>query len=33
MTQSLEVLGWVLLFFIILGLLAFAVAWALEAKR
>lgn len=33
MTQSLEILGWVLLFFILLGALAFVVAWSLEVKR
>lgn len=33
MIESLKVLGWVLLFFLVLGILAFAVAWAVEAKR
>jgi hypothetical protein len=33
MIESLKVLGWVLLFFLVLGLLAYAVAWAMETKR
>jgi hypothetical protein len=33
MIESLKVLAWVLLFFLVLGILAFAVAWAVETKR
>jgi hypothetical protein len=33
MIESLKVLGWVLLFFLVLGLLTYAVAWAMETKR